>query len=276
MTGIVDFLLEKNDVLRPFGQLDVLGYYAAVSGKLRHFLGQREIATKIWIPDGPTLLKRGSLLRPLTAGEIVDNVDEDFLGMRAKIKSLPAARGKFPAVKERIWEYFFLHKLCDFFYAANFEGQGKKMGRIFYDIDRGPEFTVWDAARVAASLLEHIRSDDEFGSAIGKNIQFAMFTGSSFHIYLLLKKPIEPASYDSHIQFSEKDPGAGFTARWAEKISAETGIRVRGGHEKTRGAINIDPSQTPSGKLARCPLSLHMGDAKTVDEIGRASCRERV
>ena len=29
----------------------------------------------------------------------------------------------------------------------------------------------------------------------------------------------------------------------------------------------IDPSQTPSGKLARAPFSLHMRDAKTVDGV---------
>lgn len=48
----------------------------------------------------------------------------------------------------------------------------------------------------------------------------------------------------------------------------KTSIKVIAGHEKKPGVITIDPSQTPSGKLARSPLgSLHMSDYQSVDGV---------
>ena len=55
--------------------------------------------------------------------------------------------------------------------------------------------------------------------------------------------------------------------KWAAAVAKETGLRVEGGHEKKAGVLNIDPSQTPSGKLCRAPFSLHMKEAKTIDGV---------
>jgi hypothetical protein len=50
-----------------------------------------------------------------------------------------------------------------------------------------------------------------------------------------------------------------WTDVWVRKIRQRVGFKVTGGHEKRENCIVIDPSQTPSGKLARVPLGcLHI------------------
>jgi len=44
-------------------------------------------------------------------------------------------------------------------------------------------------------------------------------------------------------------------------------LTVLAGHERKRGALILDSSNTPPGKLGRCPFSLHIKDAKTIDGI---------
>jgi len=264
---MLDYLLSSKDPLRPAGCLDVLPYYSCVAEGLSGFLGKREIATRIWIPGGPKLLKRGSLLEPLTAAELSANVDRGFAEERAAAKSLAEAAQAITPARKKIWQYVFPRKLCDLFYATNSEGAGRPMDRIFFDIDRPAGMPLWDAARVASSLLGLISGDDQFASLAGRFESFLMYTGSSFHIYVLLGKPIGQRFYDDNVQFSKGRPLASFTGRWTERIRSETGVNAIGGHEKMPGAISIDPSQTPSGKLARCPFSLHMKDAKTVDGV---------
>ena len=58
-----------------------------------------------------------------------------------------------------------------------------------------------------------------------------------------------------------------FTGRWAASIDKKLKFKVVGGHQKVKGAVIIDPSQTPSGKLCRIPFDLHLKDARTIDGI---------
>jgi hypothetical protein len=44
-------------------------------------------------------------------------------------------------------------------------------------------------------------------------------------------------------------------------------LTVLAGHERRKGALILDSSNTPPGKLARCPFSLHIKDAETIDGI---------
>ncbi|MFH1450588.1 MAG: hypothetical protein ABIF92_01260 [archaeon] len=253
-------------ILRKSGQLDVLNYYKVVAPKLEKFLAGKELATRIWLPGmGRPLLKRGSKEKPLYIEDLINGLTDEFLETRVKLKKLDTARGKLAPVQELVWEYFYPRKLCDFFYATNREGEGRNMDRIFYDIDRG-NLPLASALEVARELLAATK-DKEFAELIGSHKRFVMYTGYSFHVYLLLKKEITPLFYDKYIHFTENDPAASFTGRWAAKISEETKIKVIGGHEKQAGHINIDPSQTPSGKLARAPYSLHMKNATTVDGV---------
>ncbi|MCJ7506310.1 hypothetical protein MUP05_07590 [Candidatus Bathyarchaeota archaeon] len=110
-------LTEEQDALKPFGQLDVLLLYAIVSSELERFLGDREIASKVWLKQR-TLLNRGSQLPPLRVEEIAGKVTPDLLRARAKM-GLAEARGTLNDVAEKIWRYFPPRKLCDYFYATN-------------------------------------------------------------------------------------------------------------------------------------------------------------
>ncbi|MDO8647297.1 MAG: hypothetical protein Q7R70_02675 [Candidatus Diapherotrites archaeon] len=257
--------LKAKDALRPFGELDCLMYYATVSEVLRDFLKGKELASKIYIPQGLELLKRGSQLEPLFAFELAANVNEDFLRETRKLH-LNEARGKISKKQEKIWKYFYPRKNCTFLYATNTEGINHQIERVFFDIDRksqGPE----DARLIASELAGLIQADSDFKKKIGKFDLMPMWTGSSFHVYLLLEKPITHGFYDKELMFSKSRPLNSFTGKWAQEIAKATGLKVIGGHEKQEGFINIDPSQTPSGKLARAPFSLHFKDAKTLDGI---------
>ncbi len=257
-------LVKTRELLKPFGHTDVLLYYGIVGQKLLGFLKGKEMSAKVWIPNGPQILKRGSKLPPLWIEEFVAGIDETFLKIRAE-GGLAEAKGKISTLQAKIWEYFPPRKLADLFYATNREGQGKMMDRIFYDIDRS-NLPAEKAQKVAAAFVDMIASDREFNKLVDYR-PFVMWTGHSFHVYLMLKKPITPQFYSQHIHFSKEKPESSFTGRWAAQLRAELDIPIGGGHEKVANRITLDPSQTPSGKLARAPFSLHMADARTVDGV---------
>ncbi|MBI2046957.1 hypothetical protein HYT26_02240 [Candidatus Pacearchaeota archaeon] len=258
---------EAKDILSPFGSLDVLYYYSIVAEKLKDFLKGKEIAVKIWLsnPKGiPFFLKRGSNSPPLYI-EDFSVVDEKMLKLRAG-HSLSEVKNQLAAKQELVWEYFVPRKLMDFFYACNKEGQGRRIERVFIDIDKGKNVKSEIAQKVAESLIEIIKNDKELNKIL-KYRMFIMWTGNSFHIYLILKKPVNLDFYNKYFAYHKDSPLGSFTGRWAEKIKKKTGINVQGGHEKTPEHITIDPSGTPSGKLARCPFSLHMKSASEADGI---------
>lgn len=55
--SLTSFARRVEDVLRSAGQLDVLLLYAIAAEANGTYLGERELASKIHIPDGPTLLR---------------------------------------------------------------------------------------------------------------------------------------------------------------------------------------------------------------------------
>ena len=253
-----------DDILRAFGELDVLPLYTAASSFLGSFLLDREIASRVWL-EHRILLNRGSLLAPLRADELAI-VKQDPLKLRAKA-TLKEARESLTPLEQKIWRYFPPRKLCDYFYATNYEGQGKEIDRIFYDIDRPADMPHVKAREVTQLLLEAIEIDDAIHQ-IMRDQPFVAWTGSSFHVYLFLRQTQKRDFYTEQIQFTEKDPGKGLTAKWIRYVRDKTKVRVIGGHEKKLEFITIDPSQTPSGKLASSPVgSLHMKDYRTVDGI---------
>ena len=260
-------LKDVKDILSPFGSLDVLHYYVVVSQKLEKFLGRKEIAVKVWLPKPgrmPFFLKRGSNSPPLYARNM-RAVDEKMLRLRAG-HGLGEAKNKLTKKQILIWEYFVPRKLMDFFYACNNEGQDKKIERIFIDIDKGKEIKPEIAQEVVKELVGIIKKDGDFNKLIKYRI-FIMWTGNSFHVYLLLKKPVNLDFYSKYLAYHKDNPAGSFTGRWAAQIKEKTGMNVQGGHEKTSQHIIIDPSGTPSGKLARCPFSLHMKSASEVDGV---------
>lgn len=254
---------KSKNVLKPYGETETLLYYSIVAKQLEKFLKDKKIAAKNLLTKGPQLLKRGSEMEPLYVEELKE-VDEEFLKKRTGTHLKEAK--DLSKTQEKIWRYFLPRKLNDFYYATNNEGIGKPIERIFLDIDR-KEQKPEQAQTVCKELAKQIQEDKKFQELIGENKLFPMWTGKSFHIYILLKKELKPEFYEKHLLYTKKSPTETFTGKWCKEIKESTGIETEGGHERVKGRINIDPSQTPSGKLARSPFSLHLKDAKNIDGI---------
>lgn len=255
-----------DDLLFPAGQLDVALLYALAADAMQDYLGDRELSGKIHIPDGPTLLKRGSKLPPLTAKQLASAVDQDFLELRKEPGHLEDARDQISEDQERVWKYFYPRKYAEFLYATNHEGEGKPIDRIFFDIDRGDGKSAEDALTVTRAFVEYLE-DDDVAQDITKKM-LIKWTGASFHVELLMNGSKPAFFYNNEIFASKNSNPDTVTERAVNHLEDVMDIRVVGTHEKTSGAITIDPSQTPSGKLNRVPLgSLHMADAETVDGI---------
>jgi hypothetical protein len=274
LMSLQELLLEREDVLRPFGFLDVLPYYFLVSTTLSDFLKDKELASKIWIPNGPLILKRGSKLEPLLIDEMKTLV-EDISFFQERAKHLSEVREAIGNVHIKVWNYFPPRKLADFYYATNREGKNKPIERIFFDIDRGKRMSAEEARLVAYSFLNELEADERFVELVGKFKTFVMWTGNSFHIYVFPARQLPPSFYERYLSYSKTTPSLfNILNTLVKRVREKTGVNVVGGHEKGLDRIVIDPSQTPSGKLARCPFSLHMKDARTVDGVALPLARD--
>lgn len=254
-------LKKVDDVLKPYGSLDLLYYYSIMAEKLTGFLRGREIATKTLLPNF-FFLKRGSNSKPLFI-EDLRCVDEKMLKLRAG-HGLGEARAELTGKQALAWGYFVPRKLVNFFYACNGEKQGRDIERVFIDVDRR-NFSSDKARIVAKALVETIKKDKEFNKLLKFRI-FIMWTGSSFHIYLLLKNKVNLGFYSRYLSYGKKKEES-FIMKWVGVISERTGINVRAGHEKSENFIVLDTSNTPSGKLARAPFSIHTKNDKIIDGI---------
>lgn len=271
MLSLLKFAKKNPDnIITPFGQTDVLLLYAIDAEKSEKYLKNREIAGKIWLPKGHVryLIKRGSKLEPLYADELVGAVDLDFLELRSKEEHLKDAKNEITDLQNKVWQYFLPRKLADFFYATNHENPGGEIDRIFFDIDRFKGITAEQAQEAAKIFVEIIREDGDLRNLLGNLEPFIYWTGNSFHVFFFLDHAEPNSFYEKYFQYSKDDPERSFTGRWAKKVDKQVDFKVVSGHERQENSINIDPSQTPSGKLSRVPLgSLHMGDANTVDGV---------
>ncbi len=271
MASLINFA-KKNleDLITPFGQIDVLLLYGIAAGKLKKYLNDRELAGKIWMPSGrmPHLLKRGSKLEPLFAYELEEAVTLEFLELRSKTEHLSSARDDLTDLQVKVWQYFLPRKLADFFYATNHEGSGHEIDRIFFDIDRSDGISAEQAQETTRIFLETVNEDEELETSLGSFDTFVYWTGNSFHLLFFLDEPVPNSFYDNHFQYSKNDPERNFTGRWAKRINEQVEFTVAGGHERHGNSINIDPSQTPSGKLCRIPLgALHMKDSAAINGV---------
>lgn len=257
-------LAKGKDVLMPFGEMEVLLYYGIVGSRLVDFIKGKEIAAKNWFPPKggmPKVLKRGSKEEPLYIEEFVDAITPEFLSLRKK--HLDEARGGLAHSQEKVWRYFVPRKLSDFLYATNNEGEGKPIDRIFFDLDRGEGVTSEYAQEVAKQFIDVMMEDLK---ELNCSEPFVQWTGSSFHVYLFLKKKMPSSFYEENFQVSAKGGLQTTAQKWVEELKKRN-LKVSGSHEKLKGIVSVDPSQTPSGKLARAPFSLHMKDEKKVDGV---------
>ena len=249
------------NLLKPYGEIDVLNLYAKLAPHLMGFLKGREIASKTWIPKSkvPYFLNRAGKLGALWI-EDFQQVDEEFLKLRAK-HHLSQVRDSLNERQALLWRYFVPRKYSEFFYATNGEGEGKPIDRVFIDIDRTnlPAEKSLEVVRLLLEVMEvQKKEDDEFNELV-KSVA-VYWTGSSFHVYLFLTSPQPPEFYAEKVQFHSRGVlFKSWTDIWVEKVRSKVDFRVSGGHEKKKDHIVIDPSQTPSGKLARVPLGcLHI------------------
>ncbi len=265
--SLIELAKKSKNILRPFGETDVLLYYGIAAARLKKFLKNKEIAAKNYIPGGkiPYIIKRGSKEKPLFIEDFIEAVTPEFLELR-KGHTLKDVESRLNEKQKLVWEYFLPRKLSDFFYATNGEGAGKNIERIFFDLDRGKNMTHEQAQRVAREFVNAIENDKELDKIIEYDLG-TFWTGSSFHVFLFLNKPQPNSFYLKYFQYTKENPLGSFTGKWANRVKKIVGFNVSGGHEKMPNVISIDPSQTPSGKLCRAPFSLHMADAKTVDGV---------
>ncbi len=266
-------LKEIDDVLHPFGDLDLLYYYSPVARELQGFLKGRELATKIRLPGKlPTVVRRGSQLQPLYIKDLL-KVDESFLRLRVG-NHLKDMKSQLTYKQILLWEYFFPRKMMDFLYACNHERSGNQIERIFIDIDRGSQVSAEDARIVTLHLSKVIREDLAFNRLVTYK-PFFLWTGASFHLYLMLKRPLPGDFYEQYFSYNPEHGEShhlshhhNFTLHsWAKKVTQNTGIYVDAGHEKLEDSVVLDASGTPSGKLARVPFSLHVVDSQVYDGI---------
>jgi hypothetical protein len=243
------------------GHLDCLYFYSEHVQEIAPFIKNKEIAAKIHVENG-IFLRRGSKDAPLFIKEFSKSeLNTKFFELRTKMKRAEAIENKLlTKTQEKLWLYFPPNKPVEFFYATNGEGQGKPIERIFIDIDR-TNMPTEKAKLVAKALIEEIESDKEFNKLVKFQIK-VLFTSSSYHVYLMLNKPVSHNFYEKYIAYSKNEEFPCFISKWADSISKRTGTPVSGGHEKRKDIIILDPSGTPSGKLARVPFSIHVKDNK--------------
>jgi hypothetical protein len=246
------------------GHLDCLYFYSKHIKEIKKFLKNQEIASKIHIENGNyagVFLRRGSKDEPLFIKEFTKKaLNRKFFDLRTKTKRQEAIQNKLlTPIQEKLWLYFPPNKPIEFFYATNSEHPNKPIERIFIDVDR-TNLSEKIAKKVVLSLIQEIKNDKPFNK-IFKNKIKVLFTGSSYHVYVILKKPISYDLYKDYIAYG-RDKQISFISKWTLQVNKKTKIPVTRGHEKINNAIILDISGTPSGKLARVPFSVHVKDGK--------------
>lgn len=267
--------MEKRGILYTNNQLDCLPFYSQVSRYLENFLKGKELATKTLLKNFK-FLKRGSN-SPKLFIEDMRNINKYMIKLRTK--HLKEARNMLSEKQILIWQYFVPRKPVNFYYACNHES-GDSIERIFIDIDRQAHSSE-DSRITALKLIKLIKTDKEFNKLL-KFRTFIMWTGSSFHVYLLLKNKVDSNFYKKYLSYGNRkivrfwDPEnkkyfrgkeTEFLEKWAESIKQKTRMNVKAGHAREKDAIILDSSNTPPGKLARAPFSLHITDKGEIDGI---------
>ncbi len=244
--------MEKG-ILYSTGQLDCLAYYVKIFPKIKNFLKDREIATKTFIPKSniPFIIHRGSHDPPLRIQDLL-GIKKSFLKLRVG-KKLHEVENQLSEKEKLIWRYFSPRKFVELHYACNYEHPGKPIDRIFIDIDAGKNIKKKTYIEAVKQLLKEIHKDKELKKLTGFKI-YLLWTGASIHLYLMLNKKLPHSAYEKYFAFSEDT----LVSKWADKISEKLKIKVKAGHERISNGIILDTSATPSGKLARCPYSLHL------------------
>jgi hypothetical protein len=263
----MEYAKSSGDVLRPYGDLDVLAYYGLVAPKLETFLQGRELATRTWLPQSRirSVVKRGSQGPPLYIRQLVRAVTPQMISARMKFAHLEEGKHALSPDQSLVWYYFPPRRLIEFQYATNREGKGREIDRVLYDIDQGKGATAEDSIEVAALLAQAIMEDQQ-ARDLSRGKPFVSWTGHSFHLLLSLREAQPARFYQDQIEYTGR--GHTLTDRLIDRVTREAQVPVTGGSTRLPGHVNIDPSQTPSGHLCRVPLGcLYMTDATAVEGV---------
>jgi len=244
--------MKKEGILYSSGQLDCLNYYSKIFSKIKSFVGDRELATKTYIPESPIpfIIHRGSNSPKLELSDI--RVSQSLLKKRVG-KKLHHVEKELNEKEKLIWRYFVPRKIVELHYACNYEGVNKSFDRVFIDIDASKGTSEATYVKVVQQLLKEIQTDKELKKICSFRI-YLLWTGASVHVYLLLNKKLPHSAYTKYFAFTKNT----LTTKWAKNISDKTRVKTKAGHQRTKATIILDTSATPSGKLARCPYSLHL------------------
>jgi len=267
--------LYDEHIIKPYGHRDYLFFYKHVAWIIQDFIKNRPIGTKILIPNGPQLIKRASKLGPIYCKDIIENVDVNYLKLRSNMH-LKDVQHMLSEKQKLIWKYFLPRKSIEFFYSTNGEVFGGKsalkeepmIDRIFLDIDR-KDISFYEVTKIMIRLVQ-IFEEDNIRRFVSEHISdyktFVMYTGNSWHIYLLLNHKVKENLYFRFIQHKNSELVPSLATRIVNLLKQEF-PNVSIGHEKKQHSVIIDPSQTPFGKLARAPYSLHLKQAYDIDGI---------
>jgi len=133
------------------------------------------------------------------------------------------------------------------------------MNRLYLDFDRSKDIPLEHAAKDVASIAQTIEEDKKFESEFGEFSLLPVFTGFSFHLYIFLEKSFSHRQYEEFLSLQNK---ANFVSLWVEQLRNSGHREIFAEHERKEGKMVVDISQSPSGKLARCPFSLHLHEGK--------------
>lgn len=265
MASLRDYADGVEDILRPYGDLDLILYYGLIAEKLQAYLHGRELATLTRPPKGRVraVVKRGSLNQPFYIAQMAGAVTPALMDARKKFEHLDDAKHALSPEQALAWFYFMPRRYMGFLYATNREGEGREINRVIYEIVPGRNATAEDAIEVAALLAKAVTEDDRAaGLSIGR--PFVSWTGSSFIIALSLKAMLPASFYRAEIEYTGNRHT--LTDRLVTQVTRASKTPVIGGSARPPGHVIIDPSQTPSGQLSPVPLgSLHMESGPASD-----------
>ena len=255
------------DVLRPYGELDVLPYYGKIAEKLTSFLHGRELASRIWTPHGRirSVVITGQTASPLYIKQMSEAVTPQLIQARETYRNLDEARGKLSPEQQLTWQYFPQRRYVGFYYSANRLGPGREIDRVVFQIERSVGSTLSDALAAVQAFTNAAVSDPGYQDLFGGE-PFIYWTGSSFQVMLFTSEQQAASFYRSHLDYTGK--GRTMVDRWIDLAAANSGGKIAGGTGRRRGVVIINAEPTLPGKLCPVPIGcLDMADGTTLQGV---------
>ncbi|CAJ37820.1 hypothetical protein [Methanocella arvoryzae] len=254
----------SGDVIRPYGELDVLPYYGRIAEKLTGFLHGRELASRIWTPHGRirSVVVTGQTAPPLYIRQMSEAVTPQIIRAREQYSNLDEVRGRLSPEQQLVWQYFPQRRYIGFYYSLNRIGPAREIDRVVFQIERSFGSTLAEALEAAQEFIRAAVSDTGYQELFRRE-PFVYWTGSSFQV-MLFTREVQPATfYRSHLECTGK--GRTMADLWTDLATASTGSKIVGGTGRRKGAVLINSEPTLPGKLCPVPLGcLDMADGTTL------------